>query len=60
MPIRPENRFFYTIDWVQLSQVIRFERAKGYCEGCGRPYGQLVCHLGDGRWWDNAAQVWRS
>ncbi|GAN50840.1 hypothetical protein ME121_4897 [Methylobacterium sp. ME121] len=60
MPIRPENRFFYPIDWVQLSQVIRFERAKGYCEGCGRPYGQLVCHLGDGRWWDNAAQVWRS
>ncbi|MCB4806557.1 hypothetical protein QO001_006572 [Methylobacterium brachiatum] len=60
MPIRPENRFFYPIDWVQLSQVVRFERAKGCCEGCGRPHGQLVCHLGDGRWWDNAAQVWRS
>lgn len=60
MPIRPENRFFYPIDWVQLSQVIRFERAKGCCEGCRRPHGQLVCHLGDGRWWDTAAQTWRS
>ncbi len=60
MPIRPENRFFYPIDWVQLSQVIRFERAKGCCEGCGRPHGQLVCHLGDGRWWDASTQAWRS
>ena len=60
MPIRPENRFFYPIDWVQLSQVVRFERAKGCCESCGRPHGQLVCHLGDGRWWDEADQTWRS
>lgn len=60
MPIRPENRWLYPIDWPQLSNVIRFERAGGRCEGCGRPHGQLVCHLGDGRWWDEAAQVWRS
>lgn len=60
MPIRPENRFFYPIDWAQLSDVIRFGRAQGCCEGCGRPHGQLVFHLGDGRWWDAAAKTWRS
>ena len=60
MPIRPENRWLYPIDWPQLSAVIRFERAKGCCEGCGRPHGRFVCHLGDGRWWDDAAQTWRS
>lgn len=60
MPIRPENRFFYPIDWKELSHVIRFGRAKGCCEGCGRPHGQLVAHLGDGRWWDVQANVWRN
>ena len=52
MPIRPEYRWLYPIDWPQLSALIRFERAKGRCEGCGRPHGRFVCHLGDGRWWD--------
>jgi hypothetical protein len=52
MPIRPEHRFFYSIDWPQLSAVIRFERAKGCCKGCGRPHGRMVYHLGNGRWWD--------
>ena len=60
MPIRPENRFFYPIDWPQLSDAIRFQRAQGCCEQCGRPHGQLVWHLGDGRWWDEADQTWRS
>ncbi|MER2249710.1 hypothetical protein ABS772_07250, partial [Methylorubrum podarium] len=46
MPIRREYRFFYPIDWPQLSAVIRFGRAKGRCEGCGRPHGQLIFHLG--------------
>lgn len=50
MPIRREHRFFYPIDWPQLSAVIRFERAKGRCEVCARPHGQRVFHLGDGRW----------
>ena len=40
MPIRREHRFYYPIDWPQLSTVIRFGRAKGRCEGCGRPHGQ--------------------
>lgn len=60
MPIRPEHRWLYPFDWPQLSQVIRFKRAKGRCEHCGRPHGQIVCHLGDGRWWDREKQVWRS
>ena len=52
MPIRPEHRFFYPIDWRELSMAIRFGRAQGRCESCGRPHGQMVYHLGDGRWWD--------
>lgn len=59
MPIRPQHRWLYPIDWVQLSALVRFERAKGRCECCRRPHGQLVCHLGDGRWWDEADQTWR-
>ena len=59
MPIRREHRFFYPIDWPQLSAVIRFGRAKGRCEGCGRPHSQTVVHLGDGRWWDEEAASWR-
>jgi len=59
LPIKPEHRFFYPIDWPQLSAVIRFGRAKGLCEQCGRPHGRLVLHLGDGRWWDGDAGRWR-
>ncbi|MET3414957.1 hypothetical protein [Methylobacterium sp. 1030] len=59
MPIRPEHRFFYPIDWPQLSAMIRFERAGGRCERCQRPHGQTVFHLGDGRWWDREAGAWR-
>jgi hypothetical protein len=60
MPIRPEVRWLYPLDWPQLSAMIRFERAKGRCEYCGRPHGQTVRHLGDGRWWDEERHVWRS
>ncbi len=49
MPIRPEHRFFYPIDWPQLSDAIRFRRARGRCEKCARPHLQQVFHLGDGR-----------
>src|SRR5215207_2468678 len=59
MPIRPEYRWLYPIDWPQLSAVIRFGRARGRCEGCGRPHGRIICHLGDGRWWDSEQQTWR-
>src|SRR5919202_4552868 len=59
MPIRPEYRFLYPIDWPQLSAVIRFARAGGRCEQCGRPHGETVLHLGDGRWWDEKRATWR-
>lgn len=50
MPIRPEHRWLYPIDWPQLSATIRFGRARGQCEGCGRPHGLEVRQLEDGRW----------
>lgn len=59
MPIRPQDRFFYPIDWPQLSRVVRFERAQGRCEACGRPHGARVFCLPDGRWWDAEAGRWR-
>ena len=60
MPIRPAFRWLYPVDWPQLSAMIRFERAKGRCECCGRPHGEVVYHLGDGRWWDEEQRCWRS
>lgn len=59
MPITAEHRWFYPIDWLELSKLIRFDRAKGRCEHCQRPHGQRVFHLGDGRWWDAGRQQWR-
>ncbi|GJD82334.1 hypothetical protein [Methylobacterium haplocladii] len=59
MPIRREHRFYYPIDWRELSAVIRFTRAKGHCEACGRPHAQTVYCLDDGRWWDAEANSWR-
>ncbi|MCJ2106367.1 hypothetical protein MKK70_13435 [Methylobacterium sp. E-041] len=59
MPIRPEHRFFYPIDWSQLSREIRFRRAGGACEVCGQPHRQRIYHLGDGRWWDPSIGAWR-
>ena len=52
-------RGFYPIDWQQLSAVIRFERAKGRCDGCGRPHGRQVQCLPDGRWYDEERATWR-
>lgn len=60
MPIRPENRWLYPIDWRQVSDAIRFDRAGARCERCGRPHRRHVAHLGDGRWWDAASGRWRS
>ena len=59
MPIKPELRYYYPIDWPQISRWVRFVRAKGCCEACGRPHGQVVRHLGDGRWWDEQDRIWR-
>ena len=59
MPIRPEHRYFYPIDWPQLSAMIRFGRAGGRCEACGRPHGQLIVCLDDGAWYDAQARARR-
>ncbi len=59
MPIRRHHRWLYPIDWRELSASIRFRRAKGRCEACGRPHGRIVQHLGDGRWWDEQRHTWR-
>lgn len=59
MPIRPEHRWLYPIDWPELSALVRFKRAGGRCEGCGRPHGHLVWHLSDGRWSDPQDGLWR-
>jgi hypothetical protein len=60
MPIHLRYRWLYPIDWPQLSALIRFERAKGRCEFCGRPHGREIRHLGDGRWWDEENRTWRN
>lgn len=60
MPILARYRWLYPFDWPQLSALVRFKRAGGRCEECGRPHRQLVYHLGDGRWWDQEGQTRRS
>lgn len=59
MPIKREFRWLYPIDWPQLTAAIRFVRAKGRCERCDRPHGELITHLGDGRWWDATRACWK-
>lgn len=59
MPIRPQLRPLYPFDWSQLSASIRFRRARGRCETCGRPHGEIVAHLGNGTWYDRQAAAWR-
>jgi hypothetical protein len=60
MPIRPEMRGFYPEDWREISWRVRFERAAGVCQGCGRPHGIKIRCLPDGRWFDEACGTWRS
>ena len=40
MPIRPENRARYPLDWPARSRFIRTYRARGRCEWCGARNGQ--------------------
>ncbi|RYG47615.1 hypothetical protein EON79_06865 [bacterium] len=60
MPIKRELRGFYPLDWLELSRSVRFRRAKGRCEQCGRPHGEMVCVLPDGRWYDPEPACWRN
>ena len=58
MPIRASLRWFYPIDWPQLSREIRFGRAKGRCEVCNRRHKTKVLCLPDGRWFDRDDTCW--
>jgi hypothetical protein len=59
MPIRPELRPLYPPHWRELSRHVRFERAEGRCQRCGRPHLALLRCLPDGRWFDEQAATWR-
>ena len=59
MPIRRELRPLYPAHWRELSRRVRFERAAGACEGCGRPHGLTIRCLPDGRWFDPGRGTWR-
>lgn len=59
MPIRGEFRALYPADWRELSRRVRFDRAGGACQRCGRPHGMTLRCLPDGRWFDPKRQTWR-
>src|SRR3954452_1184574 len=58
MPIRPELRPLYPPHWRELSSHVRFERAGGRCQRCGRPHLARLRCLPDGRWFDEQAAIW--
>jgi hypothetical protein len=59
MPIRAAFRALYPPDWQALSRRVRFERANGRCQGCGRQHMAEVRCLPDGRWFDETGPAWR-
>ena len=59
MPIKPELRRWYPWDWSELSRSIRFRRAGGRCEGCGRQHGSEVPTFPGGAWFDGDLGIWR-
>jgi|BarGraIncu00222A_1022003.scaffolds.fasta_scaffold46138_1 hypothetical protein len=54
-----DGRTVFHVAWPALSRCVRFERAGGRCQGCGRPHLAQVRCLPDGRWFDEAARTWR-
>jgi hypothetical protein len=60
MLIRPEMRGYYPSNWPEISRRVRFERAGGICERCGRPHGVRVRCVPDGRWFDTSQLSWRN
>lgn len=59
MPIRKEMRIYYPLDWQEISQWVRFDRAGSRCESCGRPHHSRIRQLDDGRWLDEKLGYWR-
>lgn len=60
MPIRPELRRLYPPDWPTISRHVRFERAHGRCQICGRPHGQRIRVMASGCWFDKDTGTWRT
>ena len=60
MPIRRELRPLYPPHWRELSRRVRFERARGVCQRCGRQHGAAIRCLPDGRWFDPDLRTWRN
>jgi len=60
MPIRRELRPLYPPHWRELSLRVRFERAGGVCQRCGRQHGAAIRCLPDGRWFDPELRTWRN
>ena len=59
MPIRRELAVSTPHTGASSSRRVRFERARGMCQGCGRPHGATVRCLPDGRWYDPVRNTWR-
>lgn len=63
VPIRPETRWLYPIDWPIISETVRFRtvgpHGTGRCWTCGRPHGYEIKVLPDGRWFDPIDRSWR-
>ena len=57
MPIKSELRWFYPIDWPQISRQVRFD-APAAAAKLRSPI-DVRC-LPDGRWYDTAASTWRN
>ena len=60
MPIKPEMWRFYPGDRSEISRRVRFERAAGIYQSCGRPHEAQIRCLPDGRWFDAARGTWRN
>jgi hypothetical protein len=61
-PISKLRRKGYPKEWATISRRVRFERAKGVCERCGKRHGEIVYQgpLGtwqrDGRWFNERGE----
>lgn len=48
MPIKPENRSKYPKNWKEISERIRFEKARNRCEVCGVLNHAIIYRMNNG------------